>query len=147
MKYFWVAILSFACISCSGDPYNGHPPQPVSGQVLINGEPAKGASIIFHHEGDWGTRSIVPQATCDQEGKFVMSTYSQNDGAPEGEYKIALSWPAYRTKKASPDKLNGKFSDPKTSGLKVTIHPGKNELAPIEIKARVLDIKLDTKHK
>jgi hypothetical protein len=59
-----------------------------------------------------------------------------HDGAPAGEYRVVVEWPAYRRgRNIGPDRLMGKFAKPETSGLKATIEPGPNGLPPFELKA------------
>src|SRR5207244_8113837 len=86
MRRLWVLGLCLCLVSCSNKKYGDHPPYPTSGQVLVNGQPAKEAMVVFHHQGEWGERSIVPQGWTDEEGRFVLSTYDMNDGAPAGDY-------------------------------------------------------------
>lgn len=126
--------------SCS-KKYGDHPPHPVSGRVLVNGEPAKGAQVVFHHLGDWGEKSIVPQAYTADDGKFALSTYGVGDGAPAGDYQVVVRWPAYRRgRNVGPDRLDGKFSKPDTSGLTAHVDAGNNDLPPFDLKATLLEI-------
>jgi hypothetical protein len=141
MRRLWVACLCLGLVSCSSK-YGDHPPYPTSGQVLVNGQPVKEAQVVFHHEGNWGERSIVPQAWTDANGRFVLATYGVQDGAPAGDYRVVIIWPSYRRKTLGPDKLGGKFSKPETSGLKAHVEKGVNELPPFDLKvAKVLDFK------
>ena len=124
--------------SCSSKDYGDHPPYPVSGQVLVNGQPANGARVVFHHLDGWGEKSIVPQAVTGEDGRFVLSTYGTGDGAPAGDYRVVVAWPAYRRgRNVGPDRLMGKFAKPETSGMKAHIEPGPNELPPFDLKATV----------
>ncbi|QJW94813.1 carboxypeptidase-like regulatory domain-containing protein [Frigoriglobus tundricola] len=140
MRRVWIACVCLTGVSCA-DRYNGRPPHPTTGTVLVNGEPAGGATVVFHHVGDWGPRSIVPQAVTGADGRFVLSTYELEDGAPAGEYRVTIEWPAYRLKKLGPDKLGGKFAKPETSDLTARVNKGKNDLPPFDLKARVVEHK------
>jgi hypothetical protein len=102
---------------------------------LVNGQPAsKGAQVVLYHEGDWGERAIVPMGMTDHEGKFEMETYAVKDGAPAGDYKVTIEWPAWRRgKKVAPDKLGGKYAKPETSGLTAHVNKGTNQLPPFEL--------------
>jgi hypothetical protein len=127
-------------VSCS-NKYGEHPPYPTTGQLKVNGKPAAGARVVFHHVADWGEKSIVPQGFTDEHGRFELSTYGVHDGAPAGEYRVAVEWPAYRRgKNVGPDLLGGKFKNPKTSGLTARVGDGPTELEPIDLKAEVPDI-------
>lgn len=147
-RVFGFRILCFGFIflgltSCSNKKYGDHPPYPTSGQVLVNGQPAKEAMVVFHHIGDWGERSIVPQALTDENGRFVLATYGVRDGAPAGDYQVVVTWPAYRRKTIGPDKLGGRYSKPGTSGLTVHVEKGRNQLPPFDLQADLSKIKSD----
>jgi hypothetical protein len=139
--------LSLALCLCFGgcnNPYGNHPPYPVSGQVLVNGEPAIDANITLYHTEDWGERTIVPQAWTDEEGKFALSTYGIDDGAPAGHYQVTIEWPAYRSlKDMGPDRLEGKYSDRKKSGLTADIQAGNNEPLVFNLKGDPAKVKME----
>lgn len=134
MRRLCVICISLCLASCS-NKYGDHPPYPVSGQVIVNGQPApKGVQIVFFHEGDWGEKPIIPMGATDDEGNFEMQTYGVKDGAPAGDYKVKVEWPAFRRGKTiGPDKFGGKYSKPESSGLTVHVEKGKNKLQPFEL--------------
>jgi len=142
-------ILSFCCclcvVSCS-NKYGDHPPYPTTGQILVNGQPAADALIVFHHVDNWGDTSIVPQAWTDGDGRFTLSTYDMNDGAPAGDYRVVVEWPTYhRGRNIGPDRLAGKFAQRETSDLKAHVDKGKNELPPFALKATVMKVEQPAK--
>lgn len=112
---------------------------PVSGQVLHNGTPATGAKVILivSSESLRGKRIPTPQGTVDETGNFQIGCYSENDGAPAGEYGIAIVWrdDSVNTSRDEkpPDRLAGRFANPQRSGLTATITEGKNELPSINL--------------
>jgi hypothetical protein len=133
--------LCLCLVSCSGSKYGDHPPYPVSGQVLVNGQPAQGAAVVLRHIDDWGEKTIVPIGWTDEEGRFDLSTYAVKDGAPAGEYKVEIAWPAYKKgRNIGPDKLGGKFSNPDKSGLTVRVQEKTNVLAPFELNVELVDV-------
>jgi hypothetical protein len=137
MKRLWVFCICVCLASCS-NPYGDHPPYPTTGQILVNGKPAEGARLVFHHLGDWGNKSIVPQAMTKEDGRFTLTTYQMGDGAPAGEYRVVVEWPAYRRgRNIGPDRLQGKFANPDSSGLTAHVEKGKNELPALDLKAEV----------
>lgn len=136
--------LCLCLTSCGNSKHGDHPPYPVSGQVLVNGQPAKGLRVVFFHEGDWGERAIVPQAWTDDNGQFVLETYGVKDGAPAGEYRVTAEWPAYRRgKNWGPDKLGGKYAKPETTGLTAHVEKGSNKLEPFALTINAAQVKLN----
>ena len=134
MRRLCVFCLCLCLASCSSK-YGDHPPYPTSGQILVDGQPVpKGVQVTFFHEGDWGEKTIVPMALTDDEGKFEMTTYGTNDGAPAGDYKVTVEWPAYRRgRNRGPDKFGGTYAKKETSGLTAHVEKGKNQLPPFEL--------------
>ncbi|MDV7399889.1 hypothetical protein RZS08_51215, partial [Arthrospira platensis SPKY1] len=80
-----------------------------------------------------------PYATTDSEGRFTVSTYGMNDGAPAGEYRVCVSWkgpmrgvsPDQRD--AMPERLPPRYHDPMTSGIQVRVDRGDNNLGTIDL--------------
>jgi hypothetical protein len=103
---------------------------PVTGEVRVNGEPGKGLTVVLRpvdkSKFKW---QEIPQAITDDSGKFSIHTYSSNDGAPAGDYKvgIALMQPVdeeggdqvKRDQNAIP--LPPKYADPEQSGLTASV--------------------------
>jgi hypothetical protein len=133
------------CLASCSNKYGEHPPYPVSGQVLVNGQPAKGVRVVFYHEGDWGNeRTIVPQAWTEEDGQFVLETYGVKDGAPAGDYRVTVEWPAYRRgKNWGPDKLGSKYAKRETSGLTAHMEERSNKLPPFELAITAAQVKLN----
>ncbi len=68
-------------------------------------------------------------------GEFVVSSYEPGDGAPAGEYLVSVTWPEAVADGGDPesggdpgDRLGGRYANPETSGLRVTIEEGSNQL-------------------
>lgn len=150
MRIRWgVCLLCLAAAACSGSgiDYGEYPPYPVSGQVLINGKPAKDVKLTFYLDGykpdnKAESRSVLPTGWTDENGHFVLSTYSNGDGAPAGDYHVGIRWPTTRKGFGmGPDALGEKFTDPNTSGLTAHVEKGKTELKPFEIQAKIEDPK------
>ena len=110
---------------------------PVRGQVLVQKKPARLAFVVFHPTKAGGTKFVTPCAYADAEGKFQLSTYGANDGAPAGEYVVTITWTGAddeENRDRLPDKLQGRYSDPKSSPLKVTVKEGANDLTAFHLK-------------
>lgn len=67
---------------------------PVSGRIVYRGQPIPDATVCLHpvksFEDDKPT--VLPRATVNSEGAFIVSTYNTNDGAPAGQYHVTVSW-------------------------------------------------------
>src|SRR3954453_17284542 len=87
--------LAVGCVlllGLAGCGSKNRPVFPVSGQVQVDGRPAPGALVIFHPVGDRGPEAVHPLGTVDDQGRFTLTSYTKGDGAPEGEYQVAVRW-------------------------------------------------------
>ncbi len=113
---------------------------PVKGQLLVQGKPAEGVLLSFQPKGnanpdEWSAG--FPHATTSADGKFEVGTYTDNDGAPAGDYVVIAIWtlPNPQNEEASsPDKLGGRYSDSATSKLTAKVESKPTELAPINLQ-------------
>jgi hypothetical protein len=104
----------------------------VTGTVKYNGKPQTVGSVNFLSATGSGG-----QAALDENGGFKMDT-----PLDAGEYKVYLAAPvpgqlAPGTKPAAPAakfNVSGKFLQPESSGVKVTLKPGPNDGVAIEFK-------------
>jgi hypothetical protein len=116
------------------------PVYPVHGQVHdSDNKPAAGALVVFHPAAAGATETLKPVGYVDDTGTFTLTTYQKDDGAPEGEYVVTIEWrprPANPfDKKDQPDRLHGRYSDPKTSPLRAKIDKQPdNVVPPIQLK-------------
>lgn len=104
---------------------------PVRGRVYFNGQPAAGANIVFHRVDPRNNRlRRAGDALVDAEGGFLLSTYTANDGAPAGEYKVTVVWydrPNPAERGTGPNKLPARYASPETSGLAAEVKVGSND--------------------
>lgn len=124
--------------SCAGGP------NPVEGTVLYNGEPARGAVVVFHPKDDDSLTARRSTGVVDDSGTFTLSTRKPGDGAAAGEYLVTIVWPeeagpAKPTLSTAPppdppDRLKGRYADRGKSGLSAVVKPGRNRLPPFELK-------------
>ncbi len=137
------ALLALAPVLLAGcGPGDGRPARhPTTGKVSYRGKPLAGAFVLLVRTQP--TADVPkPNAITDEDGSFVLTTYEDKDGAPEGDYVVTISTAPRPTerqvslKKAEPhvDLLKGRYADPKNSGLKAEVKEGKNELAPFDLK-------------
>lgn len=120
--------------SC-GSGFKQKPVHPVSGKVSLGGRPVEGALVVFHPVTDadqkeyW--RNGFPNARTGKDGTYQLSTYGHNDGAPAGSYEITIEWRGGTGGEETgelPDRLEGRYSDPKRSGLKKDVTAGPNTI-------------------
>jgi hypothetical protein len=115
---------------------------PVTGQVLYNGEPLKGVDVAFHPTDPKNNTGYPPHATTDETGKFTLTTYLKDDGAPAGEFQVAI---AFAVEKVGGDEgsdqavkltfqVPEKYQRKETSGITVTIKPESNTLEPFKLE-------------
>lgn len=133
LRAVWPAAGLFALIillpACSGGL------QTVKGKVTQKGTPLKGA-IVFFHPADGSTPAT---GVADAEGVYSLSTGTTSGAAP-GEYKVTIRWPAEPDPSKAgkipnssdaplpPDRLMGKYGDPKTTKLRATVNRGSNDV-------------------
>ena len=67
---------------------------PVHGRVTCHGKPVAEAAIIFSpmpkNEGDRESGKAAAAST-DADGKYVLTTYRQGDGALIGKHRVAIT--------------------------------------------------------
>jgi len=122
-SWYWRAV-SLACVwialaavqgCASGSPIGL---VAVSGTVTYNGQALKKGTITFMPAS--GTNSSTGEIV---DGKYSLSTFKKGDGAPPGQYQVAIaSWDSEPTMdtqgvRAIPEK----YFDAKRSGLTATI--------------------------
>lgn len=86
ISLFWICV---ACVpmSCDSEPRL----YTVEGKLLVHGEPAQGAMVVFHREGDKNLNSPKPSGEVGTDGTFKLET-SGRMGAPAGKYVVVVYW-------------------------------------------------------
>jgi hypothetical protein len=114
---------------------------PVTGKLLVNGQPAEGASVIFYPQSpdSDGKKMPVPGGTTDANGNYQLTSYESGDGAPAGEYNVAIIWyeppsPNSAGPSEQQDRLRGRYANPQTSRLTARVEQGGGELPPFELQ-------------
>ncbi len=114
--------------------------QPVSGRVSYEGKPTPGAIVLFLPVDEPDTTYRIA-GIVDEEGAFEMETSvpeGTRAGVAPGEYLVTISWnklvdPRDRDSDEGPDLVPSKYKDHKTSGLRVEVVEGTNELRPFDL--------------
>ncbi len=120
-----------ALSGCSGHKTVYH----VKGKVLVNGQPAVNAAVVFHPEPPSEKFPERPRGTVGADGSFQLTTYRYQDGAPAGRYAVTVSWVELARKGDDivNDYLPPQYKNPTTSGLTAEVKSGSNDLPPFEL--------------
>lgn len=111
---------------------------PLQGTVMHKGKPLANALVALHPVNPTDPRATTCRATTGADGKFTISTYNANDGAPAGEYKVTIE--CYQLKgsgsslEPGPNILPAKYSQPSTTDLSVQVAEGSNNSPTFELK-------------
>jgi hypothetical protein len=129
-----------ACSSEKGAPRK--PTSPVTGQVLVDGQPP-GSPIQVTCHSQSGIDSANPTySSClsADDGKFAINTYEKGDGVPPGEYVLTFMWGRMNLMSMSyggPDKLDGRYADPEKSEFVIGVVEGlPTDLGTIELTTK-----------
>jgi hypothetical protein len=136
LSIYITVMMALACASC-GNSNNLH---PVSGKVLYKGVPAVNATVFLRRQGVDPLNQLSIMGIVQENGGFTLVCESLGKGAPPGEYDVLIEWKhdpkLIRTgsnTKAPPDRLKGRYADPKRPRFRVTIKAEPSELAPFEL--------------
>ena len=135
-------VLGAVCAFCGcGEPKpDWKSTYPVTGRVLVDGEPAENLAVycisLSAPDKEHPTRS---ECLTHKDGTFEIGTYLSNDGVPEGEYALTFQWGEIGgiSFRYEGDKLNGRYTDPKNSPVKFTVEAGEpTDLGTIELTTK-----------
>jgi hypothetical protein len=139
----WCLLLAVVCIGC-GTKTKEMPVVPVSGQMFVQTRPAQGALVVLHPlgelaSGDWSLG--YPRGKVSADGSFRITTYRDDDGAPEGQYRVLVSWTQPLVDSGSgdpedetPDLLQERYSDPARSTLEASVTGPSTDLPRFDLK-------------
>jgi hypothetical protein len=104
---------------------------PAKGEVTYKGQPlGKGQIQLLPDNGPAAVGLI-------EDGKFVLGTNADGDGAPPGKYRVTVF--SYKEIKnrfgetTSKSVIPNRYANPDTSGLVVEIPEGGNEAIKVEL--------------
>jgi hypothetical protein len=132
----FLLLLSLLAAAGCGDAEKRVPVFPVTGKVTYQGKPPVGAQIVLHLTNSSATPDAAPIGVVQDDGSFTFTVYDPGDGAPKGDYVATVEW--FKLNKEmggpGPNVIPKKYTDPKTSPIKVTVTgPGPTEIPPITI--------------
>jgi hypothetical protein len=111
------------------------PTQQISGRVLYDNKAAEGVAIYL---GPIAAPTIPdipanPHGITDKDGRFSISTYGENDGAPKGKYQLMMMWVDQDSKlESKPERFFGWY-DSVNSKIMVDITDGENAIPDIKV--------------
>jgi hypothetical protein len=134
-------------VSYSGCGKGRIPTYAVNGTVTVDGAPAEGAIVVFCPVDPLPeVANLRPAGKTDSSGQFKLTTFDPSDGAPAGQYKILVKWPAATPGNGredrpgavnrGPDRLKGKYYNQDTTPLSAKIEKGTNNLPPFSLQAK-----------
>jgi len=137
-----MACMTLAIVGCSSElPENERAVFPASGVVTYQGKSIPDATVVLHPVAPPTDDKpfFAPRAVVDKDGTFQFTTYRTGDGAPPGDYRATVSWVGpldgidEDDEDRLPERLPRKYTNPRTSGISVTIVAGTNELSEMTL--------------
>ncbi len=138
----WVCVLAIGCTSQPGP----RPCYPVHGSVRVKGKPAAGVLVAFYPQDTTDKDAPTAAGTTDADGRFSLSTYVKNDGAPAGDYKVRITLKKEQAGGLSPMRKGAQHKraqhkrgpmmtaqPPPGPHFEAHVSEGPNDLAPFEI--------------
>ena len=136
-----LVVACFFCVSCSG--CGSKSPVPLAkagGKVTLNGQPVTTGRILFRPIRKAESKSAIvgkiARAAIDENGEFVLTSYSQGDGAAVGDHRVQLIAATGRDDddddddKKKKNKLPGKIPD----GFTVSVQPDEDNYFEIKLE-------------
>lgn len=119
----------------------------VTGKVTYQGQPAAGALIILHKQGETTLNTHKPTGAVKEDGTFSLEIPIRS-GAPAGTYTVTVTWldtpsapenkggfgTPERDQPQPKDKLNDRYRDPTKSKLTYEIKPSYNQPLLIDLE-------------
>jgi prepilin-type N-terminal cleavage/methylation domain-containing protein/prepilin-type processing-associated H-X9-DG protein len=110
----------------------------VAGTVTCNGAPAAGASVFLQRPGGETMNENMIMGIVKEDGSFELVTGALGKGAPAGDYDVLIEWKGLIGQgngrpQRGPDRLRGRYADPKHPLLHATVEPTATTLAPFEL--------------
>jgi hypothetical protein len=143
-----VVLAAFAASGCKQQSAR-LPVFPASGAVHADGRAAAGVRVVLYPAAETAPRvgALRPQGVTDAAGRFVLSTYVRDDGAPAGDWIVTCTWPDQRLNPqlrqqieangdSVPDRFRGRYAAPDRSRWQARIAAGTNEIPLINLPLR-----------
>lgn len=140
----WTLLSCLAAAGCS----DRLPIYPVEGRIVYGEQPVDHARVVFHPLGEHQLDTLRPHARTDAAGRYRISTYGVEDGAPAAEYKVTVEWGAPPLEFAGwppaeipeeelgsgPDRLEARYADPQSTPLSIIVTADQTELPLLTVQ-------------
>ena len=128
------AVLAMTSVSCG----NKNKIYPVLGKVTFKGSAASGAAVFFYRQGGDPMNEHLVMGIVQDDGSFELVCGSLGKGARPGEYDVVIDWKQVSGQSKGrpqhgPDKLKGRYADPKHPLLHAIVEARANNLPPFEL--------------
>ena len=94
LQFLLIIIILATATSCSSTTPDLPKTTSVKGTVTYQGEPLKGASIIFSNTGEKASANATVNAITDESGQFELKSYfgarTEKTGVIPGTYKVTV---------------------------------------------------------
>lgn len=134
MKLRQVVLLLICLLAGCRSGEQSKPVYSTTGRVMYNQQPLVGAKVMLYPIDRIMLPRETPVGVTDGEGKFTLSTYGTNDGAPTGYYRVGIV-PADLQMEGS---FPLTYVDPLRSGLKAQINSTATTLTTFELSGPAL---------
>jgi len=141
--FFPLVTIVALLVGCGGEaPPFRKATSPAKGKLTVDGTaPGSGIQIQCHPTaGPDATHPTVSAIESDADGNFSISTYQAGDGLPAGDYTLTFTWQEFNVMSRSysgKDKLNGRYADPKTSPIKLSVKDGEeNDMGTVALTTK-----------
>jgi hypothetical protein len=124
-----VGLCALLICGCGGG--NEREVAPVSGVVTIDGKPLDHGTVMFVPSVGQSAKGII-----NPDGSYVMTTYSNGDGAPVGENRVMVD-----------AAIRGKGSKDDLLGMAIIESPIPREYADVGLSKLVFNVEADADNK
>ncbi|MBN1394368.1 MAG: hypothetical protein JW959_05050 [Pirellulales bacterium] len=131
--HFWVVCAVMAGTACmNGCSAGPEPTFPVEGVISIDGKPLGGGTVLFEMKSPGGGDRYTARGTIASDGRYRLSTFADGDGAPAGQYRVAVLPQQAKlveySAAAAPPPIPLSYGSVETSGLEYVVKPGPNTI-------------------
>ncbi len=130
--FYLTAAVALTCTSCGNGLYS------VSGKVTYKGQPAAGAAVFFQRQGADLMNEPMIMGLVQQDGSFSVVCGDKGAGTSRQIRRSDRMETVVQSTEGSgrsnaPDKLGGRYADPKNPRLHAEIKAATNDLPPFDL--------------